>query len=213
LVTLGLIVLIGCVSAARANAAVRQSAATIVAVRFPQRLGNYTLVRTWDETLTTGTVVYDWAGYAPAGGGTPISIGVSPVLGWHDPLICHAIRGDNPLWQGQLTMITAGTVPINFSSGFYNNGVTQYLEISTQCTGASCGEFATKRTHMGFVYTYPNPKSIFDAGAKRSVPVLVRVETEDMELPAGAARQRLTGMLQGFLSSVKLDDLTRQVGR
>jgi hypothetical protein len=66
---------------------------------------------------------------------------------------------------------------------------------------------------MGFVYTYPNPKSIFDAGAKRSVPVLVRVETEDMELPAGAARQRLTGMLQGFLSSVKLDDLTRQVGR
>ena len=82
---------------ARASTTPYAMAAPDVAVeRFPERLGNYALVRSWNETLVTGTVVYVWAEYAPVNGGTPISIGLSPVLGWHDPLICHFARGEQP---------------------------------------------------------------------------------------------------------------------
>jgi len=76
--------------------------ADVAAERFPQRMGSYSLVRSWNETLPIGLVAYVWAQYAPANGGTSISIGVSPELGWHDPLVCHVVRGEQPLWQGQL---------------------------------------------------------------------------------------------------------------
>jgi exosortase J len=146
-------------------------------------------------------------------GGTPISIGVSPVLGWHDPLLCHLVRAEKPLWHGQLTVATAGVVPISFSSAFYNDGVTQYIEASTICSGGACGEFATERTHLGFVYTRPDPKSLLGEDPKRPVPVLLRAETLDEAMAAEAARQQLTNDLRAFLASVRLDDLTRPYSR
>jgi len=210
LAAMGAAVLIGCAGLARANAAFYPSPDADAAVaRFPQRLGDYTLVRSWNETLLTGPVVYAWAQYAPAGGGTPIVIGVSPALGWHDPLLCHTVRGQAPLWQGQLTVATAGAVPIDFSSAFYNDGATQYLEAATLCGDRTCGEIATQRTHFGFIYTRPSPKSLLTEDPWRPVPVLLRVETIDMAVSADAARQQLTRDLRAFLASVTLDELTK----
>jgi exosortase J len=196
--------------------AARPPADTIVdatANRFPSQMGSYTLVRSWNETMTTGQVVYLWAEYSPANGGTPVAIGVSPVFGWHDPLLCHTLRGDSPLWQGQQTFVDAGAVAISFNSALYSDGVTEYLEASTQCSGTSCGEFATGRTHFGFVYSRPEPGSLLRAEPKRPIPVLVRAEAMDGTMPADAARKMLTRDLQAFLNSVKLDELTRPYSR
>lgn len=216
LAAMGAVVLLGWAGLAQVHAAIHPSTVALAdaaAERFPPRLGNYTRVRTWNETLPVGTVAYFWAEYAPVDGGTPISIGVSPVLGWHDPLLCHLVRAEKPLWHGQLTVATAGAIPINFNSNFYNDGVTQYIEASTICSGAACGEFATERTHLGFVYTRPDPKSLLGEDPKRPVPVLLRVETLDEAMPAEAARQQLTNDLRAFLASVRLDDLTRPYSR
>lgn len=211
LATIAAIALIGCAGLCRvmAESSSRNKIVDAAAHQFPSRLGSYTLVRTWSESLTTGPVVYQWAQYAPAGQGTPISIGLSPLLDWHDPLICHAIRDDHPLWQGQLTIATADAAPINFSSALYNDGVTQSLEVSTQCSNnAPCGEYASERTHFGFVYSRPDPKTLLDPDGHRSTPVLVRAETTDL-IPPDAARRQLTQDVRTFLSSVKLNDLTR----
>jgi exosortase J len=216
LAAMATIVLIGCAGLAVGRAASLPSSTSAVAEadkRFPPRLGNYALLRSWNEALTTGPVVYVWAQYAPVGGGTPISIGVSPALGWHDPVMCHFIRGENPLWQGQLTVATAGGNPINFNSAFYNDGVTQHIEAATICSGGACGEFATQRTHFGFVYTRPDSETLLSDNPKRPIPILLRVETIDMTMPADAARQQLTGELRAFLASVRLDDLTRPYSR
>jgi exosortase J len=212
---MGVIVLRGFIGLPQANAAIHEATSTVanVAAEFSQRLGNYTLARSWNETLPTGTVVYVWGQYVPAGGGTPIAIGVSPVLGWHDPLMCHFIRGEHALWQGPLTVSTADAVPVNFSSAFYNDGVTQHIEASTQCIGTSCDEFATERTHFGFVYSRLEPISLFNADPQQPTRVLLRVETVDTSLPDDVARQQLTQGLRTFLASVKLDDLTRPYSR
>ncbi len=61
--------------------------------QFPDRIGSYTLSRTWNENIFGGPLVFHWAQYVPADGGTPISLGVSPVLGSHDTLICHSASG------------------------------------------------------------------------------------------------------------------------
>ena len=175
---------------------------------FPARLGAYTRERTWNETLKEGAIIYAWAQYAPTGGGPSIAIGVSPVSDWHNPLICHTAHGQDPVWQGQLNMATAET-PVEFSSGFYNDGATQYLEASTLCSGGSCGEFATERRHLGFVLSAPRFKSLVGADSTRSTRVLIRVETLNVAEPADSAREELTQRLRAFLASVKLGDLTR----
>jgi exosortase J len=212
---MGALVLVAGAGLARTIAA-QPSADTItdaMANRFPSQLGSYTLVRSWNETITTGQVVYLWAEYSPADGGTPVAIGVSPVFSWHDPLVCHTARGDSPLWQGQQTFVDGSAVAIGFNSALYSDGVTEYLEASTQCSGTSCGEFTTGRTHFGFVYSRPEPGSLLSGEPKRPIPVLVRVETVDGTMPAEAARQMLSRDLRAFLASVKLDELTRPYSR
>jgi exosortase J len=216
LAVMGVIVVLGCVGLVRAHAEIRPSTeiATGTATKqFPSRLGDYMLVRTWNETLLTGPVAYFWAEYDPVAGGTPIAVGVSPMMSWHDPLICHTVRGDHPLWQGQLTIATAGGVPISFSSGFYNDGVTQSIEATTPCSDGSCGEFSTERTHFGFVYTHPDLKSLLSGAPGRPARVLLRVETINQSEPAAAARLELTRDLQVFLASVNLAYLTQSDSR
>jgi exosortase J len=209
---MGAVVLLGFAGLARANAVIHPSstaAAGVAAERFPERLGNYTLVRTWNESPFAGQVVYVWGQYAPADGGTPIAIGVSPVPDWHDPVLCHSVRGEDPLWQGQLAVATAGDAPVSFSAAFYADGVTQHIEASTICSGETCGEFTTERTHFGLIYTRPDPKSLVNQVGQKPIRVLLRAEIIDMSVPSDVARQQLTKDMRSFLASVKLDDLTR----
>jgi exosortase J len=215
LAALGAIVLLGGIGLARARAAFHPSAIPISAAaeRFPERIGNYTLARTWDETPLAGPVVYVWAQYVRADGGTPIAIGVSPVPDWHDPIMCHYIRGEKPLWRGQLAVATAGSGRSNFSSAFYDDGVTRYMEASTMCSGGTCDEFATERIHLGFVYSRPDSKTLLSDGPERPIRVLVRAESMDLSQPDDATRQRLTEDLRSFLAPVQLGDLTGPYSR
>jgi exosortase J len=211
LAAMGVMALLGCAGLGRAYAAIHPftvSAADLAGTPLPQHLGKYTLVRTWNESLDSGPVVYVWGQYASVDGGAPIAIGISPVMGWHDPFICHSIRGDNPLWQGQLTVAT-DDAPISFNSALYSDGVTRSLEVSTMCRGGVCGEFSTDRTHFGFVYTHPDPRSLLSEDPRRPTRVLIRAETIDMALSPDATRERLTQDVRNFLASVRLDDLTR----
>ena len=177
--------------------------------KFPARIGSYRLSRSWNENLFTGPLIFHWAEYVPDDGGPHISLGVSPVLGSHDTLICHTARGEDPLWRDQITLPTAGNVPVNFSGAFYNDGATQYLEATTLCNGGSCGEYSSDRTHFGFVYSKPDPQALFSQDPKRPIPILVRAETMDTTLPLEVARQQMTGAVRSFLASTDLGGLTQ----
>jgi len=163
-------------------------------------------VRTWDETLETGVVVYQWAEYAMSNG-TPVAIGISPELGWHDPLICHTIRGEHPVEQAPMLLQTAeGSV--NFNSAQYFDGETHVLEASTQCAGGSCDEFATARTHFGLIYTRLDRDSLFENPA-RSLPVVVRAELPNDRISAKGARMQLSASVMSFINAINLAELTR----
>jgi exosortase J len=207
------LVLLGWVGLVRASAA-NPSAASLsegtVAAKLPASLGDYELVRSWNETLPTGAIIYIWGEYRSVGGGSPIAVGVSPVLGWHNPLICHSIRGDNPEWQGPLDIASQGIGSTSFSSAFYSDGVSQHIEVSTLCSASGCGEFSTGRTHFGFVYSHPKLNSLLSVHGMSAVRILFRVETLNTDLPPDVARQDLTVDLRRFISGVKLADLIQQ---
>ena len=177
--------------------------------QFPQHIGSYTLSRTWNENFTTGPLIFHWADYAPEGGGTHIALGVSPVLGSHDTLICHSARGEDPLWRDQLSLPTAGSLAVNFSGSFFNNGSIQYLEATTICNGGSCGEYSSDRTHFGLVYSKPTTQSLFSQDPQRPIPILIKAETIDTTLPVAVARDQMIAAVRSFLSSADLAGLTQ----
>jgi exosortase J len=177
--------------------------------QFPARIGRYTLSRTWNENFFTGPLIYHWAQYVEEGGASSVSIGISPVLGSHDTLICHTARGEDPLWRDQLTLATASNIPVDFSGSFFNDGATQYLEAATVCSGASCGERSSDARHIGFLYSKPDTHSLFTQEPQRPIPILLRAETIDTTLPAELARQQLMTTMRSFVSSVDLDSLTQ----
>jgi exosortase J len=125
--------------------------------------------------------------------------------------MCHFIRGEKPQWRGQLAVSTAGTA-INFSSAYYDDGVTQSVEASTMCSDGSCGEFTTERIRFGFVYSRPDAKALWQDGPQRPTRVLLRVEKLGSDQPADAAREGLIQDLRSFLASARLDQMTRPDG-
>ena len=175
---------------------------------FPQKVGSYTLQRQWEERLVTGALIFYWADYVPVGGGAVVSVGISPVLGAHDTLLCHSARGEDWLWHGTLEMPTAGS-PTSFTGSFFNNGAVQYLEATTVCSGGSCGQFSSSRTHFGLVYSRPDTRAIFSPSPSRPIPVLLRTETPDAAMAPELARAELTANLRRFLSGTDVGQFTR----
>jgi exosortase J len=175
---------------------------------FPQKVGNYTLDHAWNETLVTGQLIFYWADYAGPNGGAHVAVGISPVLGAHDTLLCHAARGEDWLWHDTLLLPTVSS-PTSFSASFFNDGATQYLEATTVCTGTSCGQFSSARQHFGLVYSHPDTYTLLTQSPTRPIPVLLRTETTDTAMAADLARTQLTGNLRDFLAAADLSIFTQ----
>jgi exosortase J len=187
----------------RSRAASQQQIASL-----PKRAGDYTLEREWDETLATGQVVFHWAEYASAAGHPAISIGVSPTLGAHDTLICHAARGEEWTWHGPLALpTTAGTTSL--SASLFNTGASQYLEAGSVCTGEVCGQSSTERRHFGLIYSHLAAHDLLTQNPSRPIPILLRAEIPDATLSATDARALLTRSLADFLAGVDLARFTK----
>ena len=175
---------------------------------FPATLGQYALRRTWQEKLSSGQTIFDWADYARPGATSVVSVGVSPVLGAHDTLLCHTAKGEDWLWHSALALSTANG-PVSFSASLYNDGVTQFVEASTVCSGERCGQYSSDRRHFGLVYSRADTHSLLAGSPSRPIPVLLHVETPDVSADSLEARQALLLQLQHFLSNASLAVLTK----
>jgi exosortase J len=200
--------------ALRAQAAYEASRPTPAGL--PQRIGDYTLVRTWTDTTIEGTVVYIWGEYAaPAPSPTTaaaapsphISLGISPQLGVHDAEVCHIARGEDPTWHGQMAATSPGG-EIDLTSAAYNNGVTQRLEASTVCDAGACRQYSESTQHVTLVYARPHRELPMSADSTRPVPVLLKVESLDVLSPASVIEPQLAEALKAFLAEANLVQIT-----
>ena len=188
----------------------------------PQRVGNYTLVRTWTDTTLEGAVVYIWGEYAlPAppsntqdnapssntAASPHIALGISPQLGVHDAEVCHIARGEDPTWHGQLAAASPGG-EIDLTSAAYNNGVTQRLEASTVCDAGACRQYSETTQHVTLVYARPHRDLPMSADSTRPVPVLLKVESLDVLSPTSVIEPQLTQALKNFLAEANLVQIT-----
>ena len=209
-VAFALLIAMGSVSYARAmlRPTDLRSATILGNDAFPRQIGSYKLQREWNESLMTGVVLFHWAEYTQLGGGPVVAIGVSPTLGAHDTLICHAARGDEWIWHGPLNLSTADGAAA-LSASLFNNGATQYLEATTVCAGDGCSQSSSDRSHFGLIYSRPDVHNLLTQDPRRPIPVLLRAEIPDATLSAPRARAELTQSLTNFLSGADLAALTK----
>ena len=206
------VIAIGSISYARALIASHNAPQTLTDPKalghFPTQVGRYKLDHAWNEYLVTGALIFYWADYAPENGGPHVAVGISPVLGAHDTLLCHAARGEDWLWHDTLAINTTGE-QTSFSASFFNDGATQYLEATTLCTGASCGQYSSSRQHFGFVYSRPDTRTLLSQSPTRPIPVLLKTETTDTAMAPDLARTQLTQNLRDFLAAADLSTFTQ----
>jgi exosortase J len=179
----------------------------------PQRIGAYTLLRTWTDTTLEGTVVYIWGEYAappPPPGVAPlphVSLGISPQLAVHDAEVCHIARGEDPTWHGQIDTPSPGG-QVDLTAAAYNNGITQRLEASTVCDAGACRQYSGTTQHITLLYARPHRELPMESDRTRPVPVLLTVESLDVLSPTGVVEPKLAAALQAFLKQANLVQIT-----
>jgi exosortase J len=176
--------------------------------RLPEHIGDYRLVDRYDDSLMDGVVVYSWGEYAGPKPGSPhIKLGVSPVLNSHDVELCHMTRGEDPRWHGDLSAATpAGTVDL--SAFEYVDGALQWVEASTVCSSGECRQATAAGDHVTVVYATPHFGDSLPGETRRPVPVLIRVETGDIDAPPPVIAQQLSIAIGEFLRQANLIQLT-----
>jgi len=180
----------------------------------PQQIGSYTLVRTWNDALIDGIVVYTWGEYANLADPSTahVSLGISPQMGVHDVEVCHIARGEDPTWHGQMQAATAGGA-VDLTLATYNDGRSQKLEASTVCDGGACRQYSETSDHVTLVYAHPHRTLPLGADTTRPVPILLKVDGGDPTEPAGSAELKLAAALQQFLAGADLVRLTAPYSR
>ncbi len=172
----------------------------------PGELAGYRLIRTYQDTLATGVVVYTWGDYQRPGSAEVVSVGVSPELSMHDVEVCHIARGEEPRWHGQLQAATPGGV-VSLVTALYNNGLAQTLEASTLCDRTGCRQFTNSTGAMTFVYAHPRRVLPMTGDAGRPLPLLLKVQTGDVGAPPAVAAAQTGAALARFLRGVDLHRL------
>ncbi len=182
-------------------------------VAFPEKLGAFTLQRTWTETLVEGTIVYAWGEYGRPADGTPgsgarISFGISPLLGMHDTTTCHMTRGESPEWVGQLNAVTPGG-DVTLAESLFNTGRSLKLEAATVCDAGGCHQYSDSNQHVTVVYNRPHRGNPLAGEGSRPIPVLLKAELADTSVPSAQAGQRLSEDIRGFLAGTNLSAITQ----
>jgi exosortase J len=180
-----------------------------VPASLPQRIGDFTLERTWDEKQF-GVLVYSWGDYAePTVNGVPgahVMLGVSPQT-VHDAEVCHIARGEDPTWHGQIVAATAAG-PVELTAATYNDGATQELQASTVCDNGACRQYSETSQHLTVIYARPHRGVPLQSDTTRPIPLMLKVESLDTMTPASVMAPRLAATLTNFLKNADLLTLT-----
>jgi exosortase J len=192
----------------RVDAVASASAQTLP--KLPEHVGNFTLVRTWDESQF-GVLVYTWGEYvAPAAANSTapahVMLGVSPQA-VHDAEVCHIARGEDPTWHGQIVTATTGG-EVELTAAAYNDGVTQRLEASTVCDNGACRQYSETSQHVTVIYARPHRGVPLQSNTMRPIPVLLTVESLDTMSPVSVVEPQLAATLTEFLKGADLSALT-----
>ena len=176
--------------------------------RFPKRIGQFALTRTWYEQSGGQTLVESGA-YSQSGADEIIlAIWVAPFVYYHDANSCLLARGLKPELVTSLPFVTAQGKSVDLSTGFYNDGVTDSIVVSVVCTPGSCSQSqqVASKGRVSFFVLKPQIGDLTGSAA-HPVPIMIRIDRVQSDQPhsdasKAATQNALTAEAQKFLAGL-----------
>ncbi len=178
------------------------AAAAPPAARFPHQIGAFTLTRTWDEQSGGKTLVESAAYSAPGSDEVVVAVWVAPDVTFHDANSCWLARGLEPDLLTTQTFATSQGKPVEFSTGFYSDGITDSIVVSASCTPGSCSQAQqiSPASRFRFIVLRPRIGELAGTGA-HPVPLMIRIDRLHSNAPKSETHGILSAEARQFLSA------------
>lgn len=173
--------------------------------RIPIQVGEYRLVRAWQEQQA-GTPVLETAAFEKGASGE-IEVGI-----WLAPTD-HAIQqslmthGEVPRTKAAAQFSTAAGRIVQFNTALYDDGITDTLTGDTYCSPSSCqsGRYKPNEgVHLAFTKTVDHTTR-----GKRVVPIFVKLQVPHTNSGTAATYKELSSECEDFLSHLDLTQLSQ----
>jgi exosortase J len=178
----------------------------LAASLLPEQVGQYRLLRTWQEHDVLNHVLYRWGAYATGTTASEIDIGFWFGPGVHYPIGCHLARGDRPAWQQTQTLPTANGGTATFELDFYDEEKTRILEAATVCDQGGCNQSVVLPQRVGLVFAGMDLKDLVLRPTSSPMPIVIRSQSNDLALYPPAARIEMLQQLRDFVASANSND-------
>jgi exosortase J len=184
---------------------------------FPAKVGAYSLTRTWTENSSNGTINLAMADYAilPDSGVAAEHFIFGLWVGSANHLVADSkyIQGIRAQWEGSFNATAQQAFPAQFSTSFYDNGLSRQYDAEATCSSSGCWGRPFALHHRGFVFSTSGPSNLISATQDKSLPILLRREWLDSD-PALSAdlRAQFETDARLFISQVDLKSLAARDG-
>jgi exosortase J len=191
---------------------IRKAAPTpeLLAALLPKQVGGFGLARTWYEQQE-GTIVLENGTYSTRGS-DEITLGVwiAPRLYVHDTEQCWLARGLKPVSLVKSELVTAGGQSEPFNTGYYKDGVTDSIVVSSICTPSSCTGFQQVEQGKGFGFQFlmPQRNELSPFGA-HPVSIMLRIDRLHSNTPEAFIYSQLSDEARSFLAGLDVKGLSR----
>jgi exosortase J len=173
--------------------------------RMPKQLGDYRLIRAWQEQSENVTSIEDAAYRTDVSGEIDLGVWLRPSE--HTVHASWTTRKESPKIHATRSFVTALGKPVSFDTAFYSDGVTDSLTGDIYCTPSDCLSSPENEDgmHLGLI------KAIdFTTRGVRAVPIFFVIQAPHTDGPEAAVESELLAECQTFLHNVNLSEISKR---
>ncbi len=174
-----------------------------LAGRMPKQIGAFKLTRTWFEQQS-GKILVEAGSYsAPQSDEITFAVWVAPVDRFHNANLCWLTRGVQPDVLTNRSFVAAKGNSVEFSTGFYHDGLTDSMVASATCTPRSClqSQEVALSSHDGIVLYKPELDELGLSG-NHPVSVMIRIDKPYWNASKSVQIDLLSAEAQRFISGL-----------
>jgi exosortase J len=171
----------------------------------PKQIGDFQLVRAWQEQSTAG-IVMESALYKTSAS-QEVTLGIWLPHNRHNAHYSWFVHGESAEMRAERRYATAQGRTVSFDTALYSDGITDRFAGAVECTPLACRIDLADLQSMTFFFSN-NPD--FTTDGARAVSIFFSVERIHDNTPKNSTLRELSSEAQTFLSSVDLPELSRR---
>ena len=171
----------------------------------PKQIGNYVLVRAWQEGSSSVTLLESGAYKGPAS--DEITIGVWLPPSRHSVHYSWMTHGESPQLRANISYATLQRNMVSFDTGLYRDGVSDRLAGSVDCTPSRCQPPQEEGKEFSLVYSQT---ADYSTRGTRAVSMFFAIERPSNQVSNQFAYQELSAEAQSFLAGVSFTELSHR---